>query len=505
MILRFFTFLLMIFMPAIARAEWNRASSDHFIIYGETSSERLRGFTERVEKFDALMRIMTGQGKETSPNKLVIFVVRDIATVQRLIGKAAGSVAGFYSPSIAGSIAVVPKSSGSEGSRGDHDAEIILFHEYAHHFMLQYFAAGYPAWYVEGYAEYYSTTEFRKDGSIAVGMPAQHRATSLLLLPAYPLTKMFSADAGKMTNDESASFYGHSWLLTHYLRFEPSRKGQLTAYINAFAAGVPAEKAARDAFGDVAKLQADLKRYLQASKMTYQHLSGVVLPVPTIDITPVSPTEAVLMPLYMRFMNGAHGQAEVDSFVAAARIAAARFPGEPRAMELLAEGELDAEQFDAATKANDALLVQRPTDARALLRRARIATAIMRDTDKYPGGWKAIRSLIVKANRASPDDPFPLSEYFTSFPSEGIQPTPIAADGLIRALELAPQVPNLRFALAQWLIRSNRRDQARNVLAPLLNEPHSPAMRETAREMVDPSGPAILPVKDSEDKNGKSK
>ncbi len=505
MILRFLVCVLMMTTPAVARAEWNKATSDHFIIYGETSSERLRGFTERVEKFDAFMRVMTGQGKDTSPNKLVIFVVRDIATVQRLIGKAAGNVAGFYSPSIAGSIAVVPKSSGGNGSRSDLDAEIILFHEYAHHFMLQYFAAGYPAWYVEGYAEYYSTTEFRKDGAIAVGMPAQHRATSLLLLPAYPLTKMFAADAGKMTGDETASFYGQSWLLTHFLRFEPSRKGQLTTYLKAFASGVPAEKAATDAFGDIVKLQADLKRYLQASKMTYQQLRGVVLPVPTIDITPVSPTDAALMPLYMRFMHGAHGQAEVDSFIAAARTAAARFSGDPRALELLAEGELDAEQFDAATKANDALLLQRPTDARALLRRARIASAMMRDTGKYPGGWKAIRSLIVKANRASPDDPFPLSEYFSSFPSEGIRPTPIAADGLVRALELAPQVPNLRFALAHWLMTTNKRDQARNVFAPLLNEPHSPGMREAAREMLDPSGPAILPVKESEEKDGKPK
>ena len=503
MILRFALCLLMISTPAVARAEWNRASSDHFIIYGDTSSQRLRDFTERVEKFDALMRVLTGQGKETSPNKLVIFLVRDVAAVQRLIGKARGNVAGFYSPSIAGSIAVVPKT--GTGGTFDLDSETVLFHEYAHHFMLQYFAAGYPAWYVEGYAEYYSTTEFRKDGSIAVGMPAMHRATSLLLLPAYPLTKMFAADAGKMTGDETASFYGQSWLLTHYLRFEPSRKGQLTTYLKAFASGVPAEKAASDAFGDIAKLQADLKRYLQASKMTYQQLRGVVLPVPTIDITSVNPAEAALMPLYMRFMNGAQGQAEVDSFIAAARIAAARFPNEPRALELLAEGELDAEQFDAATKANDALLAQRPTDARALLRRARIATAIMRDTDKYLGGWKAIRSLIVKANRASPDDPFPLSEYFTSFPSEGIQPTPIATDGLRRALELAPQVPNLRFALAHWLMKTNKRDQARNILAPLLNEPHSSGMREAARAMLDPSGPAILPVKESEDKNGKSK
>jgi hypothetical protein len=495
MMLRFLLSVLLMLTPTIARAEWNKATSNHFIIYGEMNNERLRNFTERIEKFDGLMRILTGQGKETSPNKLVLFLVRDVAAVQRLVGKARGNIAGFYSPSIAGSIAVVPKTGG--GSEADLSSDIVLFHEYAHHFMLQYFAAGYPAWYVEGFAEYYSTTEFRKDGSIAVGMPANHRAYSLLTLPAYPLTKMFAADAVKMSEAETASFYGQSWLLTHYLRFEPSRKGQLTTYLKAFATGVPAEKAASDAFGDTAKLQVDLKRYLQAKKMSYQQLRGLPIPVPTIEIAPVNATESALMPLYIRYMNGANGQAEVDSFVVDARITAAKHPGEARALELLAEGELDAEMFDAASKANDALLAQRPTDARALLRRARIAAAIMRDTDKYPGGWKAIRSLIVKANRAAPNDPFPLSEYYNAFQGEGMKPPTIAADGLNRALELAPQAPSLRFAYANYLIRSDKRTEARAVLAPLLNHPHSPSIRDTARAMLEPSGPVIPAVDES--------
>ncbi len=503
MILRILLFILLITTPVIALAEWHRATSDHFIIYGEMSSERLRNFTERVEKFDGLMRVLTGQGKETSPNKLILFLVRDVAAVQRLVGKARGNIAGFYSPSIAGSIAVVPKTGG--GNEADLNSDIVLFHEYAHHFMLQYFAAGYPAWYVEGFAEYYSTTEFRKDGSIAVGMPANHRAYSLLTLPTYPLTKMFAADAVKRSETETASFYGQSWLLTHYLRFEPSRKGQLTTYLKAFATGVPAEKAASDAFGDTATLQVELKRYLQARKMSYQQLRGLPMPVPTINITPVNGAESALMPLYIRYMNGANGQSEVDSFVLDARIAAAKYPGEARALELLAEGELDAEQFDAATKANDALLVQRPTEARALLRRARIAAAVMRDNDKYPGGWKAIRTLIVKANRAAPDDPFPLSEYYNAFQGEGIRPPTIAADGLYRALELAPQVPNLRFAYANYLMRTDKRADARAVLAPLLNHPHSPGIRDAARAMLEPSGPAIPPVKESETTTGKTK
>ena len=45
-------------------------------------------------------------------------------------------------------------------------ADVILFHEYVHHFMLQHFSVAYPAWFVEGYAELFSNTRFERDGTI---------------------------------------------------------------------------------------------------------------------------------------------------------------------------------------------------------------------------------------------------------------------------------------------------------------------------------------------------
>ncbi len=483
MILRIWLFVLLIMNPVISHAEWRKVTSDHFIIYGDLPEDRLRGFVERVEKFDNLLRAMTGQKPETSPNKLVIFAVRDVSAVQRAIGKTGGNVAGFYSPGIAGSIVVTPKDYGT-GGKFSADSDTILFHEYAHHFMLQYFSAGYPAWYVEGFAEYYSTIDFKPDGSIAVGLPAYHRAGSLVNLAAYPVERMFAADAPKLNNEESARFYGYAWLMTHYLSFEPTRKGQLTTYLQAFAKGVAAEKAAKDAFGDPTKLQADLKRYLNAKRISYRTISGLSFTPAAIAVSVVSPAESALMPLYIRFMNDSNRKEDVDSFVVDVRKESARYSNEPRALEMLAEGELDADQFAAATAANDALLALRPTDARGLLRRARIAAAVMRNNDSFLGGWKAVRSLIVKANRAAPDDPFPLMEYYDTFRQEGTRPPAIVGDGLNRALELAPQVPKLRFALANYLIKTEKLGEARAVLAPLLNNPHSQGMRDAARAML---------------------
>ncbi len=479
--------LCLLLAPGSAVAGWKKAVSDHFIVYGDTENANIREIVEHIEHFDAMLRQIMVTAPQDSPNKLTIFLVRDTYTVQRVMGPNSRNVYGFYRPGIAGSNAVVPLISETGGY--DLKSEIVLFHEYAHHFMLQHFTVGYPAWYVEGFAEYYSTTEFRKDGGIAVGVPAKHRFASLIFGQRYPLTRLFADDQGKMTEEDVGNFYAYAWLLTHYLQFNPARKGQMTKYLKAFASGVEPIVAATSAFGDLKTLQRELDRYQDNTELSYHLLSGMRLPNPGITVEDMSDADSRMMPLWVRFATGSRDKDQLASFVKEARVFAGKFPNEPRAYEMLAEGELYAEQpytesFAAATKANDALLALRPLDARALLRRARIASAVMHTSSNYPGGWKAIRSLIVKANHAAPEDPFPLMMYFNSFIDEGIEPTQVAAEGLGRALELAPQVSDLRFLLADWFIARKQEDRLREVLEPIVNDPHNAEIRTRARQLM---------------------
>lgn len=489
MIWRVLVLTLVAAVPSTARAAWTRVDSPHFIVYGNASPEKLRKFTERVERFDAVLRKFTAldPARET-PNRLTIFVVPGISDVQRQIGKDKGNVAGFYTPVLTGPIAVIPASLNS-GDSNRLQADTVLFHEYVHHFMLQYFPVAYPPWYVEGFAEYWSTTEFKDNGDISFGLPARFRFYNLVVGPPFPLKRMFAPDMGRLNDEETGRFYAWSWLLTHYLNLSPDRKGQLDTYLKAFAEGKSPADAAQQAFGSLDTLQSDLVRYRDRRSMGYMTVKALELPTAKTTVTPLDATQSALMPLYIRFSRGSPNPAEVAEFVADARQMAARYPGDPRALELLAEGELDAKQFDAANAANDALLAARPADARALLRRARIAAGRLGDKGD-PADWKAVRALIVKANRAAPDDPFILAEYYRSFGREGVAPPPLATDGLVRALELAPQVRGLRFMLATRLMQLKRVPEARIVLAPMLNEPHNPAARTAARAILDGATPA---------------
>ena len=466
--------------PQAARAEWLRATSPQFVVYGDMSRPQIEAFAAKLERFDMLLRRMTGLDAPPPPNRLTVFLVKDTAAVQRQLGPGGRNVAGFYHPSIAGTIAVVPETSGS-GEIYSLDAQTVLFHEYAHHFMLQYYPGAYPAWYVEGFAEFYSTTRFKADGEVSTGFPARHRYYGLVADQPFPVARMFAADRGRMTGNDTGRFYAWSWLLTHYLALSPDRKGQLTTYLNAFAAGTPPVDAATNAFGDLAKLQADLVRYRDARRISFLELKAFPTPTVRIDVVPAG--AAATMPLVLHFMRGSRGPADVASFVGQARKLAPRYPGDPRMLELLAEGELDAKAFDAATTANDALLALRPTDARALLRRARIAAARLGES-KDADAWRAVRILVAKANRVAPDDPFPLAEYFRTYVAADVAPPKLAVDGLSRAVELAPQVSSLRFSLAKQLMRQGERARARIVATPLLNDPHSASLRDAARALL---------------------
>ena len=169
--------------PAPAAAEWREASSDHFLIYANAEERWLTGFAGRLERLDSAMRLVRDIPAKPGArsNRLTIYVVPNMDAVQRLCGKC-GNVGGFYVPRAGGSIAYTPRRTDG-GGNDPFSADLVLFHEYAHHLMLENFAAAYPRWFVEGFAEFNATAEIT---SITV-RPGRSRSL--------PSTKATSASA----------------------------------------------------------------------------------------------------------------------------------------------------------------------------------------------------------------------------------------------------------------------------------------------------------------------
>ena len=467
-------------LPLSTQAKWTEASSRHFVIYSEDKPEELRVFAEQLERYDQAMRLIKGMADpEIGPaNRLNVYAVRNVSAVQRLANDKGRNLVGFYIGRASGSSAVVPRK-GTGGGQYDLDAQSVLFHEYAHHFLFSNYSVAWPAWLSEGYAEFHAAAEIKADGSVQLGLPALHRAYSLMSIPPVPMARMMTltTDASRT---EVASLYARGWLLIHHLTFEPKRRGQLTAYLQGLENGSGSVDAATAAFGDLRALDSDLDRYVRRRRLPAVQVAASELKVPDIALRELTPGENAVLPLRIRSKLGVDPK-EARELVPLVRTAAEPFANDAMVQVTLAEAEFDAQNPAAAEAAADRALAADPklVDAYVYKGRARMALAQL-SKDGAPDTWKQVRHWFVSANRIDPEDPEPLILFYLSFDAVGDRPTANAIAGLQRAMQLAPQDRRLRMIGAYEYLYAGKAPEARKLLTLVASDPHAGEVAKNA-------------------------
>lgn len=475
-------------LPAAASgAEWRAAETEHFIIYTDESDKELEKMATRLEKMDALLRMATGISDDVEPVKVRIYVVEDTAAVGKAVGRDGSGILGFYTSNIFGPFAVTPAKTPSYA--GGFDADMVLYHEYAHHFMLQYFPASYPQWYVEGFAELIGSSKFLPDGRIGYGMPAKHRGDHLAFAWA-PLQEVLTKPADKVHNFD---LYGQGWAITHFLTFSDERAPQMREYLKRLTQGQSLEEAAK-AFGNVSKLNQEAAKYLRAGSFAYKPVD-VKIEEPVIRaVRPLGPGEAALVPETIAFRDyslnwfkkEANKKRELEfreSILAQIRDKAARYAADPFALYLLGEAEYAAGNYDRAEAAADRLLALDPNHVRG---RVRKALAMLQNAPAAQRAARAgeARKLVLAANRANPNDVLPLVGYYETFKLAGERAPDQAVEGLAAAVETLPGDESIRQMLVDEMAAQKKWRLAIAYLAPLANSPHETPMREEARKQM---------------------
>lgn len=463
--------------PAAAAEKWLKAETRHFAIYSGGSRAQTEQFARRVEQFDALMRLLTRTPADDGARRLPIYLLATGENVAELAADKSKGIAGFYRPSRYGSFAVANRERAD--GKFDVSADAVLFHEYAHHFMFRNFAYAYPAWYIEGFAEFVSTAEFYDDGGWSVGKAPLFRAYGLVAGRDLPIERVLFGTTAGMPLDLADIFYGRSWLLVHMLRNDKAREGQLQAYIQALGNGIPEREAAK-AFGDLAVLDKALDRYI-GTKLTYNRAKGPLAYAPEIATTELDPIDSRLVALSLRRKVGHDLARTRDELRALAEAAPQRAPAW---LELgLAEESLAAEATApeaekasraAAEAAVDQALVADPALGRAHLLKARLMIERLDGANqRSPVAWKPVRQHISAANRADTEDPAPLFTWYESIVRQGYEPDQLARDGLAKAFLLAPEAVDLRVEYAFDLARQQRFDEALKLVEFVVRDPHN--------------------------------
>lgn len=489
--------MMMIILPVflglstMARAEWREASSPNFLVYADQSEGDIRDFTDMLERYRSAMRFVYRLPEEaTSPsNRLTVFVVRDEGQVRKLMGDGSRYVLGFYQSRAGGSVAFVPRISDNSQSDRVSQGEQILLHEYAHHFMFSVFSGSPPLWLAEGFAEFFSSAKFERDGAVGLGLPADHRAAELVLAKEVPLdlllnTRKYRENASKRYD----AFYGRSWLLFHYLTFSDSRANQMSEYLRRINAGEGEEAAAAGAFGDLEALDRELAAYMKRRRLTYLRLGPEKIASAPIAIRALGKGEAAILPVLMRSRRGVNEET-APVVLEDARKVAALFPDDPFVLTALAEAEFDAGHDDEAIAAADQAIARNPQAMNAMIQKI---YALFRKAEDDDALWPRVRAAIAAANRVENDNPIPLGYFFRTYAAEGRKPPEVAIQGLQRALTLAPYDMANRLTLADYQIRTGQKAEAARTLAPLLNHPHDTQLAEIARKMLDSGSAASI-------------
>lgn len=483
-------------IAAPSAAEWQRASSPHFIIYADEDPAKLRAFAEKLERFDKAVRI--ARSMKDPPvgdgGRLTVLVVRGEADVMQL-KRGTGEALGFYTPRYWGSLAVVPRSVPNGSST---TPETVFFHEYAHHLMFSDMSGPVPAWLVEGFAEFMSTAEIRKDGSVGLGASGSHRAGTLRRLEreTVPLSVLLSGERLRDSYSISA-LYARGWLLAHYLTFEPSRRGQIEAYLAAIAAGRSHLDAASQVFGDLRQLDQELSSYLKRDKLAQLDVPAAMVKIDGVKVEPLGPGSKQYVPLMMKVLVGVD-PGKRAALAAEARRLAAVYPSDPQMAMILAAAEIYAENFVAGDTAADRAIELNPNSAEALILKARAMNGRIKSGDRTVT-FANVRGVANRANRLDPENPEPLVLFYRSFIQERIAPTANAVAALHYAADLAPHDMGLRLDSARLYLADEKASLARARLIPLAFNPHGGKLADEAKALIaridgGQSAPATLAV-----------
>lgn len=475
---------------APAHAEWLKAETPHFVIYGDTSRGEIERYAQKLEKFDGVLRAYYPIQVDHEIPRLDIVLANGDRDMNRMEPDISGTVAGFYAPD-SGRIFAIANTRSSMG-------DVVLFHEYAHHFMFQMTSAAYPAWFVEGFAEYYAQADMRP-GKLEIGRNSPGRMNSLNTAPNEwaPTEDVLRWRVSRSGRYRGFDYYAQSWALAHYMLSDPERTRMLRQYLGLTANGADPVQALQTSFGRTPpQLQGDLRRYLLGPIASLS--PQIQIPEAKVAISALSPADSRMIWYDFRLdrdpyepkeppadaseedrrkARKAREEAEEEQreLVSSALADSAAYQGDRMGILVKARAQRLGGDPGAAFETLEPLLTATTTDAAVL----RLAGVFLLETSKNETDPTAKAGMRRKTmgylSRALDADPLDFRIYLALDDSrQGASGYPNANDlsTLEVAAALAPQSTEARVRTARAYLAHNQPQLAILMLTPVVNNPH---------------------------------
>ena len=470
--------------PQASHADWLKAESERFVVYSEGSERSLRDYVQKLEIFDRVMQYRSGIPISTTPpRKLAIYLVSGRPGLLKINPDSGDSTVGTYFAADEDIFAAAVRTNNSDGVSG----QDVLMHEYAHHFMLANSPGAYPAWFVEGFAEYYMTAAIDVNkNEVLLGGYNANRAYWIMQDDWIPLDVLLKSRPYEVRREsQRATYYPIAWLLTHWFFSDPTRLQQFQTYLTEVSQGGDSVEAMERATGmSLDQIRAALRRYTRV-RLNGNRIQGQF---PTADITitrlPRSANDLLLINQRMKLGVPEDDQAAVSQEVA--RLAA-RYGDDPFALLVAGHAGLRFGDKSAGERALQRLIEIEPDNVEALQLLAEDRLKKARETDNEDEELalrREARDYIARAYAAASNDYRTLMLMTEMRQGQSTYPNDNDMLAMGLTLDRAPQLAAVRFNYAAALTEKGDRKEAIAVLRPLANNPHGGGASRAAVRMI---------------------
>ena len=438
-----------VFPISVAAQDWVEVRTPHFVLLSNTDTRRARNVALEFEQARELFRVAISFDVDTAL-PIVIFAVRNRADMRALLPGLEGELPiGVFRRSLDQHRIAVRLDEPSE------QRFHTVYHEY-HHLLFRSAVARAPVWLTEGLAEFWSTMETRRDGSVEIGRPNPRHLRALRLGSRMALDRLLEFDdrIHEQPGARIAVFYAQSWALVHYLMLGEATGGRrkLDLYIGLVERGGDPVEAFVTVYGAVGAIERKLA----------DHVDRTMFPAMTTEVPPLPPASE----FQIRELSDAEAYAAIGTFVATGS-----WPREAR-------GHLERALADdpGSTAAMEGMGYMSLREGNLEAAEAWFGKAAASDETSYVAHY--YRAVLVK-QRMGPDD-----EVETSL-RRAIELNPSFAPALVvlsaqlalevdrldealalatKATDLAPDVSGAWRNLAHVLQRMGRADEAREAM-----------------------------------------
>lgn len=450
---------------------WVVVHSAHFAVLTNTNEKRGREVATRFEQMRAVFGSLFHRTKVNLPVPLQIVALNSQKEMKRFAPLWKGTpveVTGFFQGADDRNFIVLDMSS--------EDPYATVFHEYAHLLLNGNFPVM-PAWFDEGFAEYFSSLRITKK-EVQFGNIPEHTRYTLANTRWMPLADLLSAQHDSPyynERDKRGIFYAQSWLVVHYLMSnekvaDAAKYLQLTQIEKR-----PIAESVKEAFGmDLASFEKTIVKYFHGQGRLYTAPApdleaGTLLASRVDDLT----AQAMLADLHAHSAD--HQDAAVREFEAVLQ----RDPENLLANRGLGYLYLRKSDFDKAEMYFRRALARDSNDAQlhylsALLMNRQALKSGRPPEDPTRMRWELERAIEL--------DPTLADAYnLLAFALGADRKFDAAITAQKKAIELNPSLEMYQANLARLYLQAQMWDQAEAVLARL-KESSDPQIRDVASQ-----------------------